>query len=180
VDLTEEEPVPLITPEQEDQLARTTPMVVVNTKINTKRRQEEELESNKSKARATGERTYSEADRPLKTYYGKKDQDPRQWELPDSAQDQAMSNTPDFTRVLRSATKRAHASVTTDPGKTAQTDDETDAKRVKAMIALLEWFSDEEIDQAEEAAMIAYAAKHDIPIPQSYKEAINDPDYGRQ
>jgi hypothetical protein len=77
VDLTEEEPVPLITLEQEDQLARTTPMVVVNTKINTKRRQEEELESNKSKARATGERTYSEADRPLKTYYGKKDQDPR-------------------------------------------------------------------------------------------------------
>ena len=92
---------------------------MINTKINTKRRQEEELKSNKSKARATREHTYSKANRLLKTYYRKKDQDPRQWELPNSAQDQAMSNTPDFTRVLRSATKRAHASVTTDPGKTA-------------------------------------------------------------
>jgi hypothetical protein len=51
---------------------------VINTKINTKRRQEEELESNKSKARATRERTYSKANRPLKTYYRKKDQDLRQ------------------------------------------------------------------------------------------------------
>jgi hypothetical protein len=51
---------------------------------------------------------------------------------------------------------------------------------VKAIIALLKWFSDKEIDQADKAAMITYAAKHNIPIPQSYKEAINDLDYRRQ
>ena len=49
------------------------------------------------------------------------------------------------------------------------------------MLALLEWFSDEgEPNQEEEAAMIASTAKHQIPILQSYKEAINDLDYGKQ
>src|SRR6266487_3907945 len=49
------------------------------------------------------------------------------------------------------------------------------------MLALLEWFSDEgELNREEEAAMIASAAKHQIPISQSYKEVINDPDYGKQ
>ncbi len=78
-----------------------------------------------------------------------------------------MSNTPDFSqRVLRSATKRAHANITTDLGRTAQSDDETDAKRVKAMLALLEWFGDKgEPNREEEAAMIVSVAKHQIPIP---------------
>jgi hypothetical protein len=48
-------------------------MVMINTKINTKHRQEKELKSNKSKARATKEHTYSKANRLLKTYYRKKD-----------------------------------------------------------------------------------------------------------
>ncbi len=42
----------------------------------------------------------------------------------------------------------------------------TDAKRVKAMLALLEWFGNEgEPNREEEAAMIISAAKHQIPIP---------------
>ncbi len=93
-----------------------------------------------------------------------------------------MSNTPDFSQhVLRSVIKRAHANITTDFRRTAQSDDKTDVKHVKAMLALLEWFGDEgEPNQEEEAAMITSAAKHQIPIPQSYKEAINDLDYSKQ
>ena len=135
--------------------------------IGTKRELEGELESSDSKVRVISEYVYSKVDRLPKLYYRKKAEDPRQWELPGSTEDQAMSNTPDFSqRVLRSATKRAHVNITTDLRRTAQSDDKTDAKRVKAMLALLEWFSDEgEPNQEEEAAMITSTAKHEIPIP---------------
>ncbi len=149
--------------------------------IGTKRELEGELESSDSKVRVIGEYVYSKADRLPKSYYRKKAEDPRQEELLGSTEDQAMSNTPDFSQhVLRSATKRAHANITTDLRRTAQSDDKTDAKYVKAMLALLEWFSDEgEPNQEEEAAMITSTVKHEIPIPQSYKEAINDLDYSK-
>ncbi len=150
--------------------------------IGVKRELEGELKSNDSKVRVIGECVYSKVDRLPKSYYRKKAEDLRQWELLGSIEDQAMSNTPDFSqRVLRSATKRAHANITTDFGRTAQSDDKTDAKRVKAMLALLEWFGDEgELNWEEEAAMIVSVVKHQIPILQSYKEAINDLDYGKQ
>src|SRR6266487_7058538 len=111
--------------------------------IGVKRELEGELESSDSKVRVIGERVYSKADRLPKSYYGKKAEDPRQWELPGSTEDQAMSNTPDFSQhVLRSATKRVHANITTNLRRTAQSDDETDAKHVKVILALLKWFSD--------------------------------------
>src|SRR6266536_5795142 len=130
--------------------------------IGAKRELEGELESSDSKVRVIGERVYSEADRLPKLYYRKKAEDLRQWELPGSTEDQAMSNTPDFSQhVLRSATKRAHTNITTDFRRTAQSDDKTDAKRVKAMLALLKWFNDEgEPNWEEEAAMITSTAKH--------------------
>jgi len=66
--------VPLITPEQQDQLIRTTPIVV----IGVKRELEGELKSNNSKVRVIGERVYSKADCPPKSYYRKKAEDLRQ------------------------------------------------------------------------------------------------------
>src|SRR6266536_1741015 len=134
--------------------------------IGAKRELEGELESSDSKVCVIGEHVYSKADHPPKSYYGKKAEDPRQWELPGSTEDQAMSNTPDFSqRVLRSVTKRAHANITTDFRRTAQSDNKTDTKRVKAMLALLEWFGNKgELNQEEEAAMIVSVTKHQIPI----------------
>jgi hypothetical protein len=135
-------------------------------------RDEEEHPATTRKTR-TVERTYSEEDRPLKKYYGKKADDPKQWELPHSREEAAESRIPDFgQRVLRSGTKRAR--------EEALSEEDADAKRVKSMLAMLEWFSEDVEDPAEEAAMIASAATHNIPIPTSYKEAVNDPDYGKQ
>ena len=83
------------------------------------------------------------------------------------------NRTPDFgRRVLRSDIKRAR--------EEGLSEEDADAKRVKAMLAMLDWYSDEIDDPAEEAAMIANAAKHDIRIPTSYKEAVNDPNHGKQ
>ena len=79
-DEAEEEPLaPLITPEQEQALARSTPMVV----IGTKRPAEEEPDRTKDKMpRSDHDRQYSEDDRPEKRYVGKKADDPRNWKLP--------------------------------------------------------------------------------------------------
>ena len=52
------------------------------------------------------------------------------------------------------------------------------AKRIKVMLALLDWFSDnEEISEIEEAAIIRLAAKYNIPILTNYKKAVNYPTY---
>jgi hypothetical protein len=74
--------------------------------------------------------------------------------------------------VLRSDSKRAREEEVSEEG--------ADAKRVKAMLAMIDWFSDDISDPIEEAAMMASAAKLDIRIPTTYKEAVNDPDYGKQ
>jgi len=88
--------------------------------IGVKRELEGELKSNNSKVRVISEHVYSEVDRLPKSYYRKKAEDPRQWELLGSTEDQVMSNTLDFSqRVLRSATKRAHANITTNFRRTA-------------------------------------------------------------
>ena len=108
--------------------------------------------------------------------------DLRQQELLGAVKDKAISNTLDFTtRVLRSATKRAHDDISTDLGKTTLSDDEVNAKRVKAILALLDQFSDKgELSLEEEAAIITSAVKHDILILQSYVEVVNHLDYSKQ
>jgi len=46
-------------------------------------------------------------------------------------------------------------------------------KRVRAMLIILDWFSnEEELDEVEEVVMIAHSIKHDIPIPANYNKAI--------
>ena len=100
-----------------------------------------------------------------------------------------MANTPDFTvensivrrEGLRSGDKRPHDNITAPETVIERENDSNDAKRVKAMVAMLAWFDEEdELTEEEEAAMIAYAAQHDIPIPENYNEAINDPHYGHK
>ena len=147
--------------------------------ISAKHRQENEPEPSSHKARIIGECIYSEEDCLLKIYYRKKAQDPKQQEL-SSAQDLVISNTPDFTqRILRLATKRVYTSITIDLGKTAQSNNKIDTKHIKAIIALLEQFSNKP-SQEEETIIIIYTTEYNIPIPQSYKKAINNPDYSRQ
>ena len=59
--------------------------------------------------------------------------------------------------------------------------EEPESKRLRAMIAMLEWFDDEDImTEAEEQAMFSFASKIDIPIPETYQEAVNHPKYGKQ
>ena len=55
-----------------------------------------------------------------------------------------------------------------------------EVKRLRSMIAVLDWFHDEEepIELKEGSAMIASAAAYDILISINYKEAVNDPTYG--
>ena len=178
-DEAEEPLAPLITPEQEQALARSTPMVV----IGTKRPAEEEPDHAKDKMpRRDHDRQYSEDDRPEKRYFGKKADDPRNWKLPGTnSEDQRMTNTPDFSvgntvvwrDRLRSGDKRLHDGISA-----SEASESNDAKRLKSMMALIAWFDNEKEIEGEEAAMVAQAATHDIPIPRTYNEAVNDPDYG--
>jgi hypothetical protein len=46
-----------------------------------------------------------------------------------------------------------------------------------AMLALIDWFDAEE---EEVAAMAAQIPKHNISIPNSYKQAVSDPEHGAQ
>jgi hypothetical protein len=84
-----------------------------------------------------------------------------------------MANTPDLPVSSR-----------TRGGKRMYDNDGVEAehhKKVKAIVAMLAWFDEEEeLDEAEEAAMISQAMKQNIPIPKSYNEAINDPIYAKQ
>lgn len=48
------------------------------------------------------------------------------------------------------------------------------------MIAMFDWFDHDLVKKMEEAAIISQALKLDIPIPKTYKEAVQDPRYGRQ
>ena len=88
----------------------------------------------------------------------------------------------DFTTcVLRSTIKRAYDDISTDLGKTTLSDDEVNAKYIKAILALLDQFSDKgELSLEEEAAMIVSAVKYNILILQSYVEVVNYLDYGKQ
>ena len=57
-------------------------------------------------------------------------------------------------------------------------DKEYKAKRIKVMLAVLDWFSDnKEMSKTEKAAIIGLAAKYDISISTSYKKAVNHPTY---
>jgi hypothetical protein len=114
---------------------------------------------------------------PTSKFYGKRAEDPRDWMLPDdpnsTSEDRRMANTPDLPVSSR-----------TRGGKRMYDNDGAEAehhKKVKAMVAMLAWFDEEEeLDEAEEAAMISQAMKQNIPIPKSYNEAINDPIYAKQ
>jgi hypothetical protein len=74
--------------------------------------------------------------------------------------------------VLRSDSKRAREEVLSEGG--------AETKSVKAMLAMIDWFSDDISNPIEEAAMMASVAKHNICILTTYKEAVNDPDYRKQ
>jgi hypothetical protein len=96
--------------------------------------------------------------------YHRREPDPRSWKLP--ADPDAMAiDAPAFNTRLRK--------------RETDSNDTGDGKRLKAMMAILDWFDDEEeLFLEEERAMVAAAVKLDIPIPKSYKEAVTDPTYG--
>ncbi len=140
--------------------------------IRLKQVQEDDLKPNPCEALANKERIYSNKRMP----------DPRQQELLDTVKDKATSNTLDFTiHVLRSIMKRVHDNISTDLGKTILSDDEVNTKHVKAILALLDQFSDKrELSLEKEAAIIVSAVKYNILILQSYVEVVNYLDYGKQ
>ncbi|POS87026.1 hypothetical protein EPUL_002885 [Erysiphe pulchra] len=77
-----------------------------------------------------------------------------------------------FRGSLRSGTKRQ---IEDDES------DEHDSKRVKAMLALLDWFGDvDSTGDENETAMISNDIDHDIPIPKTFMDAISDAKYGKQ
>jgi hypothetical protein len=138
----------LITPEQETMLAKSKPAVVIK--------------GHKLIEQATAATAAS-------------DQNSRNWKLPadpgSSPLDESTLSEAVTTRQLRSSTKR-------DLAEYEATEPQREVKRHRAMLAILDWFSDEEdVSAKEEIAMLAQAAKHDIPIPSSYKEAMSDPVY---
>ncbi|POS82616.1 hypothetical protein EPUL_004806, partial [Erysiphe pulchra] len=59
--------------------------------------------------------------------------------------------------------------------------DEHDSKRVKVILALLNWFEDvDSTGDENETAMIINDIDHDIPIPKTFMDAISDAKYGKQ
>jgi Reverse transcriptase (RNA-dependent DNA polymerase) len=97
------------------------------------------------------------------------------------------------SRVLRSSTKRDRDDNVIKPTLDRHDDLQQDKKRQRdhegddssrlikrsriAMLALLDWFDAEE---DEEAAMAAQTPKHNIAIPNSYKQAVSDLEHGTQ
>lgn len=68
-----------------------------------------------------------------------------------------------------------------EPSTPRAANEEPEAKRIRAMISILNWFEDEDIlTEEEEIAMFSFATKVNIPIPKTYKEAVNDPKYAKQ
>jgi hypothetical protein len=186
-DQEENQLAPLVTPEQEEALTKATPMVVIRSKRSA---ENETSKPGRGKIPRLKDRISSALDRPEKKFFGKKAEDPRQWEIPRTSQeDRRMANTPDFTvgssiarrEGLRSGDKRPHDNIMAAETIVERENNSNDAKRVKAMLAMLAWFDEEdEWNEGEEAAMVAHAAQHDIPIPKNYNEAINDPHYGHK
>lgn len=140
----DEETVPLITPEQEEQLKHSTFSVIIPSQP-------------------------TKNDSTLKEGLEKQDSKPQDV----LEKEDHYTKLPDAPNLSKRPSNLNYSNV--DP------DEEHEAKRIKVMLALLDWFSDdEEMSETEEAAMIGLAAKHDIPIPTSYKEAVNHPTYGLQ
>lgn len=53
--------------------------------------------------------------------------------------------------------------------------DERNSKRIRAMLAMLDWFDDDNcLHTGYEIAMVVEAAQHNISIPASYEEAISE------
>ena len=60
-------------------------------------------------------------------------------------------------------------------------DEKYKAKRIKVILALLDWFSNnKKMSEIEKAAIIGLAAKYNIPISINYKKAVNYPTYSLQ
>ncbi|EKD12542.1 retrotransposon protein, putative, Ty1-copia sub-class [Drepanopeziza brunnea f. sp. 'multigermtubi' MB_m1] len=101
---------------------------------------------------------------------------PRQsWNLPGTELDKRASDTFNLgKRYARTSTFQTSL-VTRKRKGLLSTEDE------KAMMAILDWFDEaDNVSGAEEIAMIAHAAKHDILIPITYKEAVEHPIYGKR
>ena len=139
--------VPRITLDQERQLSRVTAQVI----IGVKRKAENEL----PKASKTSVLPHQ-----------------NNWNLPETEQERRTSSVHDLgKRYTRTSTFQT-TPVTGKRKGLLSVEDE------KAMIAILSWFSDDEyMCEADEKAMTAHSAKHDIPIPTTYKEAVEHPIY---
>lgn len=151
---------PLITPDQEEKLAKSSFSVVIPQQL----AQETPILS----APTTNETREKEHE---KDQLAAQDTPDLETKIPEhNSIERPFPN----SRIIRlNSNKRAN-----DPDSEFESSQEV--KRLRSMIAVLDWFHDEEepIELKEGSAMIASAAAHDILIPTNYKEAVNDPTHG--
>jgi hypothetical protein len=116
-------------------------------------------------------------------------------ETPNKTKNSSMSTTPFelpilppsvnfqlFKRDKNSEVKTTTNRVTCFSAAKYKLDDKTNKpqKQAKTILAILDWFSDENRIIEEEVVIVAYIAKHNITIPKSYKKTINNPKYAKQ